>query len=313
MLEEYKNPRSKAVLYGKGIAMGVADIIPGVSGGTIAFISGIYEHLLASINSARPVHALHALNLLLFFWNPEKRRASLQGLSEIHWNFLLPLIAGIATAILSMAKVIPYLMREYPVSMYSLFFGLIVCSIPIVAKHMQRDVKSIAFLVVFAAGMFVLMGDADHLQGSTDLWYVFISGAIAICAMILPGISGSYILVLMGQYLLILDALKNRDILIVGTFILGIAVGILSFTHLLKYLLKHYRSVTMAALTGIMVGSLRVIWPGNHVPEAGLSTPEFIGAGLIMLLGAGVLLILNRASQALEDPDPPIGHRAHSS
>jgi putative membrane protein len=313
MLEEYKNPRSKAVLYGKGLAMGVADIIPGVSGGTIAFISGIYEHLIASINSARPIHALHALNLLCFFWHAEKRNAALKYLSEIHWNFLLPLFAGIATAILSMAKVIPYLMREYPVSMYSLFFGLIVCSIPIVAKHMQKGPKSVAVLAVFAAGMFLLMGDAHKLQGSTELWYVFISGAIAICAMILPGISGSYILVLMGQYLLILDALKSRDLLIVGTFILGIAVGILSFTHLLKYLLKHYHSMTMAALTGIMVGSLRVIWPGNYVPEAGLSTPEFLGAGAIMLLGAGVLLLLNRATQALEDPDPPMSSRAHTA
>ncbi len=305
-MNEYKTLKSKLILCSKGIAMGVADIIPGVSGGTIAFISGIYEQLIAAINSVRFDHALSAIKLLTCFWHRDLRANALRELSQIHWSFLLPLLTGIGTAILVMAKIIPELMKTYPLYMYSLFFGLIAFSIPIIARQMDRSLKNVLFFLIAAVLTAILMKDAGTIQGSTSLPYVFISGAIAICAMILPGISGSYILVLMGQYLIILDALRNKDLVIVSVFILGIIVGILSFTRLLKYLLSHHHSLTIAGLTGIMLGSLRVIWPGNYVPETGISTTSIVYCVLITMLGGLILIVLNRASRAIHDPAPPL-------
>jgi putative membrane protein len=305
-MNEYKTLQSKLILCSKGAAMGVADIIPGVSGGTIAFISGIYEHLVAAISSVRFCHALSAAKLLAFCWHRELRTSALRELSQIHWNFLLPLLTGIGTAILVMARIIPQLMKDYPLYMYSLFFGLIACSIPIIACQMEKNLKSVSLLLISALLMFLLMGDAGTLEGSTSLLYVFISGAIAICAMILPGISGSYILVLMGQYLIVLDALKNKDLAIISVFILGIIVGIISFTRLLKFLLSNHHSATIAALTGIMLGSLRAIWPGKYVPETGVSTMSIVICGVIMILGGLTLFLLNKASRSLHDPAPPL-------
>ncbi len=305
-MNQYKTIKSKLILCSKGAAMGVADIIPGVSGGTIAFISGIYEQLIAAISSVRFSHALSAAKLIAFFWHRTYRANALSELSQIHWSFLLPLLTGIGTAVLVMARIIPQLMKDYPLYMYSLFFGLIACSIPIIFRQMERDFQSGVFLVVSALLMFLLMGDAGTLQGSASLPYVFLSGAIAICAMILPGISGSYILVLMGQYLIVLDALHNKDLAIVSVFILGIIVGIISFTRLLKFLLSNHHSSTIATLTGIMLGSLRAIWPGNFVPEGGVSASSIAICVFIVMLGALMLLLLNRASRSLGDPAPPL-------
>lgn len=305
-MEQYKSLKSKAVLCGKGVAMGVADIIPGVSGGTIAFISGIYEHLIAAINSVRPVHALSFLKLILFFWHGEKRDEALKSLAEIQWGFLISLGTGIVSAILLMSRIVPYFLKTYPFYTYALFFGLIVASIPMIFTKMNRDVPSYGLLALFAVLMYLLMGDANQLTGSTALPYVFMSGALAICAMILPGISGSYILVLLGQYLIVLEALHNRDLLLLSVFICGIAVGIMSFTRFLKYLLSRHHSATMAALTGIMIGSLRAIWPGRHAPEAGVSFEALALAVAIGIFGGLLIFALNRFSQAVGDPEPPV-------
>jgi len=305
-MNQYKSIRSKLILASKGAAMGVADIIPGVSGGTIAFISGIYEHLILAINSVKFSHALNFFTLLIFCWHKEKREKSLQSLAQIHWSFLLPLFSGVILAVLCMARIIPYLMIHYPFYMYSLFFGLIVFSIPIIFRKMSQNLKSFLLLGVFAVVMFTLMGYSQNFEGSTFLPYVFISGAIAICAMILPGISGSYILVLMGQYLIVLEALRNRDVSILLVFITGIVIGILSFARLLKYLLKNYYSATMASLTGIMVGSLRAIWPGHFAPDTGASGAEITLAITIALLGGSIIYLMNAFSRSIGDPEPPV-------
>lgn len=301
-MDEYKSFKAKAVLVSKGAAMGVADIIPGVSGGTIAFISGIYEQLIAAVHSVRPIHALRFFQLLLFFWKKEIRERAVKSLSEVHWNFLLPLGTGVVVAILLMSQVVPHLMREFPFYTYSLFFGLIAFSVPLIYKRVERDWASYLVLVCFTLAMFSFMGEHANLAGSTSPLYVFLSGAIAICAMILPGISGSYILVLLGQYLIVLDALHQRDIGLLAIFIAGIAVGIFSFVRLLKFLLEHYHSLTMAALTGIMVGSLRKIWPGNFVPEGGVDTQGVILSVVIVLVGGAIIFFLARFGQRIGDP-----------
>jgi len=304
-MNQYRTVKTKLILASKGAAMGIADIIPGVSGGTIAFISGIYEHLISAIYSVKPVHALSALKLILFFWHRQHRKQALSSLLEIHWSFLLPLFSGAIAAILLMSRIIPYLLEYYPFYMYSLFFGLIACSIPLVYKKMDRDLKSFCLLAVFAVMMFVLMGFTSGFSGSTNLWYVFISGVIAISAMILPGISGSYILLLLGQYTLVLDALRQKDLIFLAVFISGLVIGILSFARVLKYLLKQHHSATFASLTGIMLGSLRAIWPGNFPPQTGITTITILLSLLVMLLGAATILLLSHLSVAVGDPEPP--------
>lgn len=286
---------AKLILVAKGFAMGVADIIPGVSGGTIAFVSGIYEQLIAAINSVRPTYAISFLKLLIFLPNREKRQEQLRQLSLIHWGFILPLATGIISAVLIMARIIPPLMQSYPFYMYSLFFGLIVFSVPIVFKNMTRDISSYLVLGAFAILMYLAMGPLRGFEGSTALAYVFLSGAIAICAMVLPGISGSYILVLLGQYVIVLDALHTRDLVLLSVFIAGIGVGLLSFARLLRYLLNSYHSATMAALTGIMIGGLRVIWPGNYAPSH-LSAGSIATAVVAALFGGVLINTLNRLS-----------------
>jgi putative membrane protein len=182
MTQMYKSNRARFILASKGFAMGVADVIPGVSGGTIAFISGIYTHLIHSITSIKPIHAISFFQL----FHPQKRALALNKLKEVEWNFLITLFAGVITAILTMARIIPFFMKEYPFYTYSLFFGLILFSIYIPYKNMKKDNLNFIILLASAIGMFLLMGPAQALTGSTNIFYVFITGAIAICAMILP-------------------------------------------------------------------------------------------------------------------------------
>lgn len=289
--------RAKIILATKGFAMGIADIIPGVSGGTIAFITGIYENLIAAINSVKISHAVSFLKLIFFIYSPQQRRQNLSELASIHWGFIIPLATGILSAVLLMARIIPDLLEKYPFYMYSLFFGLIVFSIPLVFRKMNRDLISHAILFFFAVIMFILMGPLQGFGGSSSLPYVFLSGALAICAMVLPGISGSYILVIMGQYVLVLEALKNNDVLFMAVFVCGIIIGLLSFAKLLKFLLNRYNSATMAALTGIMAGSLRAIWPVEHMPESAGNT-TIIFAIALMLAGGAIITTLNKVSMS---------------
>ena len=304
-MEQYSSLKAKSILFSKGIAMGIADIIPGVSGGTIAFISGIYEHLIQAISSVRPLHALSVLKLLAL-GNKRIQSEGFRELAEIQWGFLLPLMTGILMAVLLMSRVVPYFLTNFPMYTYALFFGLILASIPMIWVRMTHDAPSYVTLAAFAALMFLLMGDAGAMEGSKSLPYIFIAGALAICAMILPGISGSYILVLLGEYIIILEALHNRELTILAVFISGIAVGILSFTRLLKYLLREHHAATMASLTGIMVGSLRAIWPGKHAPETGLGLEALLGTIGIAATGAILIYALNRVSARIGDPEPPV-------
>ena len=249
------------VLALKGCAMGMADVVPGVSGGTIAFISGIYEELLDSIRSVDAT----ALRLLLRFRLAEFWR-------HINGRFLLPVLLGIAVAIFSLARLMTYLLTNHPIAIWSFFFGLIVASALLVARQIGRwDLRTVlAFAVGAAAAWWITV--ATPAETPDDWWFVMLSGAIAICAMILPGISGAFILLLLGKYQYIMHAVGEFDIPVIAVFVIGAAAGIISFSHLLSWLLKHWHDVTVAVLMGFMVGSLNKVWPWKETVETYLDS-----------------------------------------
>ena len=249
------------VLALKGCAMGMADVVPGVSGGTIAFISGIYEELLDSIRSVDAT----ALRLLLRFRLAEFWR-------HINGRFLLPVLLGIAVAIFSLARLMTYLLTNQPIAIWSFFFGLIVASALLVARQIGRwDWRTVlAFAVGAAAAWWITV--ATPAETPDDWWFVMLSGAIAICAMILPGISGAFILLLLGKYQYIMHAVGEFDIPVIAVFVIGAAAGIISFSHLLSWLLKHWHDVTVAVLMGFMVGSLNKVWPWQETVETYLDS-----------------------------------------
>ena len=251
-----RTPKDYLVLVLKGISMGAADVIPGVSGGTIAFITGIYEELVNSIKSIN----LKAFKLLFGFKIAEFWKT-------INGTFLLSIVLGVGISIFSLAKVFEYLLNHYPVLMWSFFFGLIIASTVYVAKTLKKLNAVIIFLGI--AGVFIayFITITSPAEANTTYWFIFFSGAIAICAMILPGISGSFILVLLGMYKFILEAVSNLQITIILTFLAGAVIGIIAFSNVLSWLLKKYHNQTIALLAGFMVGSLNKAWPWKQVLE----------------------------------------------
>lgn len=238
----------------KGMAMGAADVVPGVSGGTIAFISGIYEELIDSINKIN----LGALKVLRnegikSFWK------------HINGNFFLALLSGIGISILSLAKGVKWFLENQPISVWSFFFGLMIASIIFLAKDVRKwNLGTISAMIISGiVAYFVTV--AQPLGSHSGLIYIFFSGALAICAMILPGISGAFILVLLGSYHTVLGALDSWDLKLIAVFIMGAVIGILSFSKALKWLFEHYRNTTIAGLTGFIIGSLNKVWPWKEV------------------------------------------------
>lgn len=246
----------------KGVAMGAADVVPGVSGGTIAFITGIYEELLASLRSITP-----ATVSLLWRADARGRRGIPAVWRAVNGNFLLALLLGIVFSLLSLARVISYSLENYPVLVWAFFFGLIIASVIYMLRQLQgmswREWLAVAVGVAFALGISVV----KPVQLPGEWWMVFLAGSIAICAMILPGISGSFILVLMGMYPVFLNALKSLDLVILGFFAAGCACGLLAFSHLLHWLLQRYHNLTLSVLIGFLLGSLNIIWPWKHTLE----------------------------------------------
>ncbi|HUE91341.1 DUF368 domain-containing protein [Pseudomonas sp.] len=237
------------LLYAKGIAMGAADVVPGVSGGTVAFITGIYDELLRSIAS------IPAATIML-----------LRGRVRDAWQaanatFLLILLLGIMTSVLSLARLITYLLAEHPIPVWSFFFGLILVSAHLVAREIQRWNWSRVLSFVLGGGFAYWITVASPVQLGSDPFSLFIAGAIAICAMILPGISGSFILVLLGLYSVVLGAVKSLDMALLAVFAAGCLVGLICFASLLRWLLVRWRDLSLAFLTGLMLGSLNKIWP----------------------------------------------------
>ncbi|MCI2230139.1 DUF368 domain-containing protein [Polaribacter sp. MSW13] len=235
----------------KGMAMGAADVVPGVSGGTIAFISGIYEELLGSIS-----------NVKLGLFKTLKQEGLKTAWKQINGNFLASLFLGIFISIVSLAKAIKYLLENEPILLWSFFFGLVLASIIYIAKQITKwNFISIIILIMGAFLAYYITTLNPLVSENSSLFFMFIAGAIAICAMILPGISGAFILVLLGAYKPILAAVNDRDFKTIAAVGLGAIIGLLSFSKILKWLFAHYKNYTLAALTGFIIGSLNKIWP----------------------------------------------------
>lgn len=284
-------------LAARGFAMGAADVVPGVSGGTMAFILGIYEEL---------IHAIHAVNFTFI-----SRMLTLrvrEAFNEFPWQFLLALGLGIATAIFTLAEGLNWALHNHPVLVWAFFFGLVVASVVVVRKRVSRWTPSAVLALLLAAiGSFLLMGLVPTETPEAP-WFLFLSGAMAIAAMVLPGISGAFILVLLGKYRYVLNAVVNRDIFTLLVVITGAAVGLVTFARLLRWMFRHYHDLTVAAMTGLMIGALRKVWPWkqaataeidgelqvvreiNLLPEA--FTPEVVLAILLALLGFGFVVLL---------------------
>jgi putative membrane protein len=288
----------------KGMAMGAADVVPGVSGGTIAFISGIYEELLGSISNVN----LRLLTTL-------KKEGIKAAWKQLNGNFLLALFTGVFISILSLAKILKYLLANEPILLWSFFFGLVLASIIYIAKQITKwNLLAIVITILGATLAYYITTLNPLVSENSSPLFLFISGAIAICAMILPGISGSFILVLLGAYKPVLTALDDRDIKTILIFMGGALVGILSFSKILKWLFEHHKNYTLAALTGFIIGSLNKIWPwketltwrtnshGIEVPfnQQSVSPLSFSGenelasAIILVIIGFGLILLLEK-------------------
>ena len=293
----------------KGMGMGAADVIPGVSGGTIAFITGIYERLITAIKN------VNWPNIKLFFTGHFK-----EFWENIDGSFLLCLIAGIITSFLSLAKLMTYLLENHPVLVWAFFFGLIMASTLFIGKDVKWNWKTVLTFCIFAVLSYFITSPQNQPLNATDAnWYIFICGAIAICAMILPGISGSFILVLLGEYFFMLKAISDLNIVPIIIFACGAVIGLLSFANLLSWLFKHFKMITLAALTGFMLGSLNKIWPWkqtletyidrhdvvrpltqlNVLPQNYDGDPQILASILLVIFGFAIIFIIEFIAKKL--------------
>ena len=302
-----KNGKESFILFIKGLCMGAADIIPGVSGGTIALIAGIYEDLIFAIKSIN----LQTIKNLSRFRLKE-------ALGGIHLKFLLVLLCGIAVAILSISRVMHFLLHNYPVFTWSLFLGLILASILVVGKTIKNwfGVAWVGFIGGSATAWFIV-GMIPRSTPET-WWFIIFSGMIAICAMILPGLSGAFILLVLGKYEYITGMLKNpfqgENLQVILLFCLGCFVGITLFSRILSYLLEKHENLTLAVLTGLMFGSIRKLWPWKEVLESkiirgkthilaeqNIFPPQFDGAFFVacalIVIGFVLVLLLERLAK----------------
>lgn len=233
------------------MAMGAADVVPGVSGGTIAFISGIYEELLNAISSIN-INVLKTL----------KKQGFKAAWQQINGNFLLALFIGIFCSIISLAKAIKWLLATHPVLLWAFFFGLVLASVLYVVKQINKwNFKIVLVILLGAIAGYAITIFPPLVSEEVNYLFLLLAGAIAACAMILPGISGAYILLLLGAYSTVMEAIANKDLKIIASIGVGAVLGLIVFSKGLKWLFSHYKNYTLAALTGIMMGSLNKIWP----------------------------------------------------
>ena len=294
----------------RGILMGAADAVPGVSGGTIAFMTGIYEELIFSLKQC----SVSALKVLF----QSGIKATWQ---HINGGFLLALFSGIIISILTLSRVALYLLTHHPVLLWSFFFGLILAAVWSVVRHIEK--WEIGIIVTFIIGVvtafFITTISPTTIETSPLI--VFLSGMIAICAMILPGISGSFILLLLGMYAPMLTAVKELQLITLCIFASGCAAGLLSFSHVLSWMFKHYKTMTLALLGGFMLGSLNKVWPwkqtiesvidrhGKEIPlvqdnilphtfETLHTQPAYMWSAIgLMVLGMGMVIVLEKIGQ----------------
>lgn len=286
----------------RGFLMGAADVVPGVSGGTVALVLAIYHRLIEAIRTGS-----RALGYFLRF----DLDRGVEHLRRVEWIFLVPLLTGIGLAVLSLSSLIERLLADHPVSMAGLFLGLVGGSTLIAWQLLtRRDGRRLAVLLAAAALTWILLGlreaTADHSGASVEdpaLWVFFGSGAVAICAMILPGISGSFLLVTLGMYGAVLGAVNDRDLLAVGAVLLGCIVGLALFSQLLHWALNAHYDTMMAALIGLMAGSLRVLWPWPRgVDSTAIEAPAspVLTPLVLVVVGLVIVVVANEVAKRFE-------------
>ena len=246
------------ILFIKGMAMGIANVIPGVSGGTIALITGIYEELINSLKSfdTKSLKLITSLNISGF-------------IKHTNLYFLLAVFGGSIASVFSIASLFKYLFADYPILIWAFFFGLIIASVYFVGKRITQWNTATIFSLIIGTGIAVSLSFMTPASENDNLFFVFICGIIGVSGMMLPGLSGSFILILMGNYeLLMVTAVTELNILLLSIFFLGSAFGLMSFSHILAWVFKHYKNPTLALLTGFILGSLNIIWPWKEVAES---------------------------------------------
>ncbi len=287
----------------RGFAMGAADIVPGVSGGTVALVLGIYERLIHNVHTGAS-----ALRELL----TGNVRGFLTKMREVQWVWLLSLLAGILVAVFALSSLLERLLDEEPVRMAALFFGLVAGSVVVAWRLIRhREVREVVVMIVVAAILFLLLGlrsdtsSADAEVVTQPWWIFFGAGAIAICAMILPGISGSFILVMLGMYSEVLGAVNDRNISALIAFAAGCTVGLALFSTLLNWLLEHHHDVVIAAMIGLMLGSLRVLWPwpgGTNTTTLARPADDVVVPVLLTLGGFALVIAVELIATRLNPP-----------
>lgn len=284
---EIRNTVDYIKLFFKGVFMGIADAIPGVSGGTIALLLGIYEELISTISG---------LNFSLI--TKLKNNGFKSFWESINGNFLITLVLGIGISLILFVKISANLLTSHPLYVWSFFLGLILATVYVIYKLIESwNLVNIISTLLMIAFSIILTSDSLNISDDTNLFYILICGIIASSAMILPGISGSLILVILGVYKILVEALDNLDVKIISSFIVGAVIGLISFSKILKWLFKNYKSIAYSIMLGLVIGSIEKIWPWNKSFSAELSNLDLFLSISLVILGFIIVFLLEKTKK----------------
>ena len=270
-----------------GILMGIADAIPGISGGTIALLLGIYEELIGSISN---------FNINLF--RNLKKKGIKYCWNKINGNFLLSLITGVLLSLVSFVKIFSILIEKYPLFIWSFFLGLILATLFVINRNIKKwDISNFILIFIFAFLTILLSIINPSISENINLFYILICGIIASSAMILPGISGSLILVILGVYTLIINALNNLEYNIILVFLIGCLIGIINFSKIIKWLFNNYRDYTFSIMLGLVIGSIYTVWPWRKSLTDEVTNDYIFLSVVITILGFAVIYALEKISK----------------
>ena len=284
---EIRNTVDYIKLFFKGVFMGIADAIPGVSGGTIALLLGIYEELISTISG---------LNFSLI--TKLKNNGFKSFWESLNGNFLITLVLGIVISLILFVKISANLLTSHPLYVWSFFLGLILATVYVIYKLIESwNLVNIISTLLMIAFSIILTSDSLNISDDTNLFYILICGIIASSAMILPGISGSLILVILGVYKILVEALDNLDVKIISSFLVGAVIGVISFSKILKWLFNNYKSLAYSIMLGLVIGSIEKIWPWNKSFSAELSNLDLFLSISLVILGFIIVFILEKTKK----------------
>ncbi len=284
---EIRNTVDYIKLFFKGVFMGIADAIPGVSGGTIALLLGIYEELISTISG---------LNFSLI--TKLKNNGFKSFWESLNGNFLITLVLGIVISLILFVKISASLLTSHPLYVWSFFLGLILATVYVIYKLIESwNLVNIISTLLMIAFSIILTSYSLNISDDTNLFYILICGIIASSAMILPGISGSLILVILGVYKILVEALDNLDVKIISSFIVGAVIGVISFSKILKWLFNNYKSLAYSIMLGLVIGSIEKIWPWNKSFSAELSNLDLFLSISLVILGFIIVFILEKTKK----------------